>query len=398
MRIAIISDLARFAWAGCEEIWAALASSALQAGHQVAAFLPRREVPQAKVQPLVSAGLELHLPGSSAAFVDRTRNVSWRLGDFIAGLLPSFAGLNRFAPDVIWINTGEPVPEPQFLSGLRKSGALNRPYVAMFHNSYLFTTPPEGAHRDKVVRYYQGARLVLSPADRTRMELEHLLAAKLPHYRTIRNPVNIADLSEIPMPGGAAVRIASIGRMYTVSKGQDILLAALAAPEFRARDWQVSFYGSGPHVEHLRRLARHYDLEPRTAFPGYATDIRKIWADHHILALPSRNESAPLVLVEAMLCGRPSVVTDVGGVAEWVREPDTGFVSSAADIGPYRAALERAWSARSQWGAIGTRASRAALERMDPDPGGTALKILETVMAQGDAAKPAERYAGAVSS
>ena len=58
MRIAIISDLKGWTWAGCEELWVALAESALHAGHKVAVFLSRGAIPAHKIQPLQEMGLE----------------------------------------------------------------------------------------------------------------------------------------------------------------------------------------------------------------------------------------------------------------------------------------------------------------------------------------------------
>jgi len=84
-----------------------------------------------------------------------------------------------------------------------------------------------------------------------------------------------------------------------------------------------------------------------------------------------------------MLCGRPSVTNDVGGVREWINEPETGFISEGIDIESFQSALERAWSARPEWGAIGQRAHEKALQMLDPDPGGTVLNILLEVAAQG---------------
>ena len=52
----------------------------------------------------------------------------------------------------------------------------------------------------------------------------------------------------------------------------------------------------------------------------------------------------PLALVEAMLCGRTAVVTDVGGNAEWIEDGETGFVAEAATAKSFGAALkERGW-------------------------------------------------------
>jgi glycosyltransferase involved in cell wall biosynthesis len=383
MRIAIISDLTKFNWAGCEELWTVLAESALAAGHEVAVFINRENIPPEKMRPLLGVGLKLHFPGYGARAVERARTrLSWKFAGIIAPLFQAFSALNKFAPDIVFISNGDAVPSPEFLGELERSRALAWPYVLICHNSHLFGRPMEMAMRDAAVRYYQGARCVLFVAERTRMETEHLLATALARVRIVRNPVNLTLTSEVAMPAGPTVRIASVGRLAIQSKGQDILLAALGSPELRSRDWQLSFYGTGPHVERLQLLAQHYQIAGKVAFKGYANDIRAVWADNHLLAMPSRNESAPLALVEAMLCGRPSVVNDVGGITEWVSEPETAFVSPGLRVGSFRAALERAWLARAEWPAMGLRARERALQLLDPDPGGTLLSILIDVDAE----------------
>jgi len=376
MRIAIISDLTKWTWAGCEQLWFALADSALESGHKVSVFLCRRNVPHQRMQPLIDRGLELHLPAAGGALVDRTRRLSWRLGDMIAPVFPLFKALDDFSPHVVLISAGDALPSAGFLKQLKRSHALRWPYVVICHNSFLFESPIEGAARDAAVRYYRGARRVFFVAERTRMETEHLLAVKLPHSRIVRNPVNMQDISGLPMPATSAVGIACLGRLAIRSKGQDMLLAALGGPLLKERDWHLSIYGEGPDANHLLLLAKHYGISERVAIKGHTDDVRAIWAENHLLALPSRVESAPLVLVEAMLCGRPSIVNDVGGVTDWISEPETGFVSAGLNIPSFEAALERAWSGRSEWTSIGMRASEKARRLIDPDPGGTLLKLM----------------------
>lgn len=377
MRIAITSDLISGDWTGCEELWASLAGSALRAGHKVAFFCYRDNLSAAKIQPLVDSGMELFRNAAGGRMVGRIRRtLSWKLASLVEPLFPPFAGLGRFAPDVVFISGSDALPRAIFLEHLQRSGALKLPYVVVCHNSHLFEPPQEQSFRDAVARYYQGARLVLFTARRTKVETEHLLATALPQARFVKNPVNMTDTSAVPMPVDSTVRVASVGRILVNSKGQDTLIAALGSPEFRPRDWRLSLYGTGPHTGYLQQLAKHHGIVGKVDFRGQARDIRQIWAENHILALPSRVESSPLVLVEAMLCGRPSVVNDVGGVLEWAGEPETAFVSPGIHVDSFGAALERAWSARAEWESMGRRAREKALQQIDPDPGGTVLKIL----------------------
>ena len=99
--------------------------------------------------------------------------------------------------------------------------------------------------------------------------------------------------------------------------------------------------------------------------------------------MASRTEGTPLALVEAMLCGRPSVVSDVGGNLEWVVEPRNGFIAEAPSVRSFGAALERAWAARADWEAIGKAAHHDALGLIDPTPGKSLLELITAAARNG---------------
>jgi glycosyltransferase involved in cell wall biosynthesis len=51
-----------------------------------------------------------------------------------------------------------------------------------------------------------------------------------------------------------------------------------------------------------------------------------------ILMLPSYSEGLPNVVMEALSCGTPAIVTDVGGCPEVVKDGETGFVVPVGDV------------------------------------------------------------------
>jgi glycosyltransferase involved in cell wall biosynthesis len=51
-----------------------------------------------------------------------------------------------------------------------------------------------------------------------------------------------------------------------------------------------------------------------------------------ILVLPSYSEGLPNVVMEALSCGTPAIVTDVGGCPEVVKDGETGFVVPVGDV------------------------------------------------------------------
>jgi hypothetical protein len=62
--------------------------------------------------------------------------------------------------------------------------------------------------------------------------------------------------------------------------------------------------------------------------------------------------------------GRSAIVSDVGGNHEWITEIQTGFVAEAPVTRLVREALDRAWSARSNWSAMGRNAHKFATAKL----------------------------------
>jgi glycosyltransferase involved in cell wall biosynthesis len=61
-----------------------------------------------------------------------------------------------------------------------------------------------------------------------------------------------------------------------------------------------------------------------------------------------------------MLCGRPAIAHDAGGIAELLVDNETGFLAAAATVGALDAALERAWRSLCPTGpGIGAQAAAA---------------------------------------
>ena len=82
----------------------------------------------------------------------------------------------------------------------------------------------------------------------------------------------------------------------------------------------------------------------------------------------------PTSLVEAMLCARPSVVTDVGGNIELVIETESGFIAASPTVGSFANALEKAWLKKSDWEQMGVAAFKKISTIIETKP---EIKIYE---------------------
>lgn len=398
MHIGIISTIKFQPWGGSEELWVQTAKLALEKGIQVSVCFIRPEVDHPKWRDLEQAGARMFYPAPEHSLPNRLASragvLSYRLGEHMrerARLAPLRAFFAT-KPDVLFVNEGGGMLEQNFLSMLRKT-MPRTPYLAMFHNN--FEQVPSDSWRAALIQFLASAQSVLFVAQATLAATERNLATQLANVRIVRNPVNITDLHIERWPDEVIPRFACVAALDVSRKGQDLALQALSTHSWRQRDWHLSVFGSGEHRRYLQDLVGLYGLASRVEFHGEVHDVRSIWRRHHALLMPSRIESAPLAIVEAMLCGRPIISTDVGGIREWIQDGRNGFLCPAATAEFFSAALERAWERRHEWRQMGVNAHHHAIRMYDPAPAETLLSIIAAAGNQAPEPLPAEPLAKA---
>jgi glycosyltransferase involved in cell wall biosynthesis len=114
-------------------------------------------------------------------------------------------------------------------------------------------------------------------------------------------------------------------------------------------------------------------------FAGHLNNIEEIWSKHHALVLPSRFEGMPLVVVEAMLCGRPCIATDVGGNRELIRDGINGFLAKAPTVELLDEAMNHAWDARHHLMDMGDAAATDVRRWVSKDPSEDFVRELATL-------------------
>ena len=140
--------------------------------------------------------------------------------------------------------------------------------------------------------------------------------------RVVPNGLLPSDFEE-HAPAEDAVDIVFIGELRH-AKGIDLLLEALAAVRLN-RNVKALIVGDGPDAAVLREMAEALGLSGVVSFPG-AMPARLAFNKARILAIPSRWESFPYIVLEAAAAGIPMITTAVGGLPEIVHGTDTKLV------------------------------------------------------------------------
>jgi len=141
-------------------------------------------------------------------------------------------------------------------------------------------------------------------------------------------------------------------------------LQTLRLPQWRNRPLEVTLFGADcGNGEQAQALIDLYGLKKQVKIGGFVDDMMQVWRQHHGLVLPSRYEGNALAMIEAMLCGRVPIVTNVGRVAALVDDNVCGFIAPAATIELLNETLERAWNHRHEWQQMGAAAAITIRQR-----------------------------------
>jgi glycosyltransferase involved in cell wall biosynthesis len=122
------------------------------------------------------------------------------------------------------------------------------------------------------------------------------------------------------------LRLLFVGRLVPY-KCTDLVIDAVAQLPAAVRNRvHLTIVGDGPQRQDLEAQVASQSLNAQVAFAGWIPQIqtREYYLNADVFCFPSIREFGGAVVLEAMACGLPCIVTDYGGIGEYVT-PKTGF-------------------------------------------------------------------------
>ena len=122
-----------------------------------------------------------------------------------------------------------------------------------------------------------------------------------------------------------ATDVVFTGRLAAI-KRVDLFLRAVAEVARELPELRAAIIGEGPLEPELKHLAHELGIGGNVIFAGQQRCVEAWLAHSRVLVLTSDSEGLSLALMEAMLCGLPAVVSDVGDLCELVIDNINGYL------------------------------------------------------------------------
>ena len=274
-----------------------------------------------------------HAP--TAARLEKVENVTFGDAGTAKNLYKMFASVDAQirSQRVDWVLGFNPVPWGSIagLAALRRKVPLSLSFIGM---DFKQIQRPEARPLWSVVKR---ARVVTVTGERMR---RGLVDKGLPSER-IRTLPHAIDTDRFA-PGDAppVYDVVSVGQLIS-RKRMDVLIDAVALLRDRGRRVTLALLGDGPLRAELAERVQRLGVGDRVTLLGFRNDVEAVLKQARLFALVSDWEGVPFAMIEAICSGLVPIVTDVGTIADWIRDGENGHIVPVGDVARAAASIER---------------------------------------------------------
>ncbi|MGC1240486.1 MAG: glycosyltransferase [Chryseosolibacter sp.] len=241
--------------------------------------------------------------------------VAWKIGQ-------------RVQPDIIHGN----IAYPGGIWSWCVSKLLSRPFIISDHTSKFTDNFRSTFHRIATLFSLRRAKSVIAVSAWAATQMKPHLQRKVD---IVPNLIHVDDYSMATV-AEEAVQIGFLGGLSTNRKGLDVLLKALATIK---KPFVLHIGGGGKKIEWHKDLAQTLGVANQCRFHGFVDSVPDFMHQFNFFISSSRMEAFGMVIVEAMACGLPVVVTDSGGPADFM-DASCGIMVPPEDVEQLRNAVE----------------------------------------------------------
>ena len=230
---------------------------------------------------------------------------------------------------------------PDGVAALALGRRLGIPVIVTARGSDVTQMPDHPWPRRQIRRVIREAAALIAVSGGLRERLIEL-GAPADKVTVLRNGVDLARFHPVDRDAARTLygldgpTLVSVGGLIA-RKRHDLTIAALA----RLPGWRLLIAGEGPERGRLEALAVSRGLGERVRFLGALphAELAPLYTAADVAVLASEREGWANVLLEAMACGTPVVVSRIPGNPEVVVAPAAGRVVAANTAEDFAAAI-----------------------------------------------------------
>lgn len=242
--------------------------------------------------------------------------------DYFIEVRQKVAALKRdFQPSLVHIN----IVGVDNLFHLATASAYQAPTLVTLHGKWSSQSDSIVGHTLRAADWVAGcSAAILNEGQKLAPEITS-------RSSIIYNGVDAPPVLPAPL-SFAAPRLLCLGRLAP-EKGMDLALAAFGMIAHRFPRARLIVAGDGPARTGLEQQARDLHISRAVEFVGWiAPDhVPALINNSTMVLMPSREDSFPLVALEAALMSRPVIATRVGGLPEIVVHQQSGLLVDKED-------------------------------------------------------------------
>jgi glycosyltransferase involved in cell wall biosynthesis len=173
-------------------------------------------------------------------------------------------------------------------------------------------------------------------------ELQHSFGLPATKIKVIPNGINPEQFNFPFDPKSLRHQYASdheqivlyVGRMV-LEKGVQILLNAVPHILYGDPNTKFLLVGTGYYLDELKKQAEYLGISNNVRFLGYVSDdeLKRLYKIADTVCIPSLYEPFGIVALEGMAAKVPVVISDTGGLTDFVQHMVTGITTYAGDSG-----------------------------------------------------------------
>ena len=281
----------------------------------------------------------------------RTRGIAYELVRESGAFDPSLVGkmdrlLRDWSPHLVQTHGYKPN-----VLGLFAKNRLGLPWVAFYHGRTTTDLKVRLYHQlnchvmsraSTIVAVAHGVQSHLRKRDQTRVRV--IQNAVVPDQRSTCSREESRRRLGL---SSNELAVGFIGRLSN-EKGPDLFLEAFALLSRTMPNTRAIIVGEGPLLASLSLRAARLGVSESVRFCGYLEEVHDVYKALDLVAIASRSEVFPNVLLEAVSAGVPVVATRVGGIPFIAEGLDSIVPVEPLDERALASAMEAALKFRSE--------------------------------------------------